>query len=77
MSNLLFKFLLSFLFINKTLGINISKTGTVMNAKISVFVICVKAIIFLLYNSHDCTFNRLHNITAAVLVSLMVDINGF
>ena len=29
-----------------------------MNAKISVFVICVEAIIyFLLYNLYDCTFN--------------------
>ena len=29
-----------------------------MNAKISVFVICVEAIIYLLlYNLHDCTFN--------------------
>ena len=29
-----------------------------MNAKISVFVTCVKAIIYLLlYNLHDCTFN--------------------
>ena len=29
-----------------------------MNTKISVFVICVEAIIyFLLYNWHDCTFN--------------------
>ena len=29
-----------------------------MNAKISVFLICVKAIIYLLlYNLHDCTFN--------------------
>ena len=29
-----------------------------MNAKISVFVIFVKAIIYLLlYNLHDCTFN--------------------
>ena len=28
-----------------------------MNAKISMFVICVKAIIYLLlYNLHDCTF---------------------
>ena len=67
-SNLLFKFLLSFPFINKTLGINILKTGRVMNAKISVFVICVKAMIFLLYNSRHCTSNRLNNITAAVLV---------
>ena len=30
-----------------------------MNAKISVFVIYVEAIIyFLLYNLHDCTFNK-------------------
>ena len=29
-----------------------------MDAKISVFVICVEAIIYLLlYNLHDCTFN--------------------
>ena len=30
-----------------------------MNAKISVFVICVEAIIYwLLYNLYDCTFNK-------------------
>ena len=30
-----------------------------MNTKIFVFVICVKAIIYLLlYNLHDCTFNK-------------------
>ena len=30
-----------------------------MNAKISMFVICVEAIIYLLlYNLHDCTFNE-------------------
>ena len=29
-----------------------------MNAKVSAFVICVEAIIYLLlYNLHDCTFN--------------------
>ena len=28
-----------------------------MNAKISVFVVCVEAIMYLLYNLHDCTFN--------------------
>ena len=28
-----------------------------MNAKISVFIICVKAIVYLLYDLHDCTFN--------------------
>ena len=33
---------------------------TAMNAKISVLVICVEAIIYLLlYNLHDCTFNFL------------------
>ena len=33
-------------------------TGAAMNAKVSVFVICVEAIIYLLvYNLHDCTFN--------------------
>ena len=30
-----------------------------MNAKISVFVICVEAIILLLYNLHDCILMRL------------------
>ena len=37
-----------------------------MNAKISVFVICVEAIIYsLLHNLHDCTFNKtLHRIDA-------------
>ena len=34
------------------------KTGTAMNAKISVFVICVEAITYLLlYNLHDFAFN--------------------
>ena len=34
------------------------KTSIAMNAKISVFVICVEAILyFLLHNLHDCTFN--------------------
>ena len=32
-----------------------------MNAKISVFIICVKAIRYLLfYNLHDCTFKNGH-----------------
>ena len=40
------QFLLTFLFINKHLGsITYSKTRTAMNVKISVFVICVEAII--------------------------------
>ena len=49
---------MSFLFIDKTLLHNNFKTRTAMNAKISVFAICVAAIIYLLlYNLHDCTFN--------------------
>ena len=33
-----------------------------MNAKISVFVICVEEFIYLLlYNLHDCTFKRISN----------------
>ena len=48
-------FLLSFLFINKTLRLNNLKTRTAMNV---VFVICVETIIYLLLcNLHDCTFN--------------------
>ena len=43
-----------FLFVNKTLRLN-----NFMNAKISVFVIFVEAVIYLLlYNLHDCTFNN-------------------
>ena len=38
--------------------LNNLKTRAAMNAKISVFVICVEAITYLLlYNLHDCTFN--------------------
>ena len=50
-------FLLSFLFTNKTLRLNNLNTGTAMNVKIPVFVICVEAVIYLLlYNLHECTF---------------------
>ena len=36
----------------------IKKLRTIMNVKISVFVICIEAIMyFLLYNLHDCNFN--------------------
>ena len=50
---------MSFLFINKTLRLNNLKTRTAMNAKISIFVICVEAIIYLsLHNFHDCTFKH-------------------
>ena len=46
------------MFINKTLRLNNSKTRKAMNAKISVFVVCVEAIIYLLlYNLHGCTLN--------------------
>ena len=46
--------------INKTLRLNNLKTRTAMNAKISEFVICVETIIYLLlYNLHDCTFNKM------------------
>ena len=45
------------LFINKTLPLNNLRNRTAMNAKISMLVICVEAIIYLLlYNMHDCTF---------------------
>ena len=51
---------LYFLFISKTLQLKNLKTRTAINAEISVFVICVDAIIhLLLYNLHECTFNRL------------------
>ena len=43
-----------------------------MNAKISVFVICVEAIIYLLlYNLHDCTFNTSYRETAAKRATLI------
>ena len=52
------QFPLSFLFINKTLQLNNLKTRTGMNAKMSVFVVCVEAIIYLLlFNLHARTFN--------------------
>ena len=47
--------LLSLLLIKKTLWLNNLNT-VAMNERISVFVICVEAIIYLLYNLHDCTF---------------------
>ena len=58
-SSLLFNnFYCLFLFINKTSPLINLKTSTAMNAKISVFVICVEAIMnLLLYNFHDWTFN--------------------
>ena len=45
------------MFINKTLRLNNLKTRKDTNAKVSVFVICVKAIMYLLLNNfHGCTF---------------------
>ena len=41
-----------------------------MNANISVFVICVEAIIYLLlYNLHDCTFKIATLFSIATLIS--------
>ena len=59
-SSLLFNSFYFFLFINKILGLNNLKTRSVTNAKISVLVIGVEAIIYLLlYNLHDCTFKKI------------------
>ena len=54
-SSLLFNsFYCLFLLVNKTLLLNKLKTRADMNAKISVFVICVETIIYLLLNNlHD------------------------
>ena len=52
------------MFISKTLWLNNSKTKRAMNAKISILVICVEAIIYvLLHNLHDSTLNSMHNIS--------------
>ena len=56
------QFLLSFLFINKSLRLNNLKTRTAINAKISVFVIFIEAIMyFLLYNLLDFTSETIGN----------------
>ena len=57
-----------FLFINKKLRLNNLKTRIAVNAKISVFVICVEAIIYLLlYDLHDCTINcKIYDVTTLV-----------
>ena len=60
-SSLLFKqFLLSLLFINKTLWLHNLKTRTAINAKISVLVTCVEAIMHLLL--HNLHLKVLHNL---------------
>ena len=49
-----------------------------MNAKISVFVICVEAIIyFLLYNLHDCTFKQVDICWEAQELSVMLNVLPF
>ena len=51
-----FIYYLSFIFINKNWRLNYTKTKTAMNAKLSISVICVEAIIyFLLHDLQDCT----------------------
>ena len=52
---------------NKHLRLNRLKTTAAMNARISVFVICVEAIIyFLLHNLHDCSI-KLYILTYSLL----------
>ena len=65
-SSPLFKsFYSHFLFIRKTLRFNDVQTRTVGNAKISVFLLFVEAIIYLLlYYLHNCTFKRIKLTTA-------------
>ena len=59
-SNLLLAVSFLFSVYKQTLRLN-KKTRTTMNAKVSVCVICVKAIIYLLLlNMHDFTFKMLH-----------------
>ena len=54
----------------QTLRLNNLKTRTAINAKISLFVICVKAITYLLlYNLHDCTFNKFAKFTEKTSLS--------
>ena len=55
-SSLLFQFLLSFLIGDRSLRLGGFGAGVAMGAEISVFDICVEAIIYLLlYNMHDST----------------------
>ena len=60
--------------LNKTLRLNNLKTRPAMNEKISVFVFCVEAIIYLLlYNLHDCTFKvKKFNMVSAVYLVIHV-----
>ena len=65
---------MSFLFINKTLRLNNLKIRIAMNAKISVFVIRVEAIIYLLlYDLHDCIFKYLDFQKVPIQYQLLVN----
>ena len=44
------------MFMKKTLRLNNLKTRTALNAKVTVFVICVEAIKYLLYDFDECSF---------------------
>ena len=45
-----------------------------MNVKISVFVICVEAIIYLLlYNLHDCAFKLFYQFSILLFISFPVN----
>ena len=68
---------MSFLFISKDLRLSNIKTRTTINAKISVFVIWVEAIIyFLLYNLHDCTLLVFYEILLLNLINLPLDLSS-
>ena len=65
-SNLFFNISIVFS-VYKTLRLNNVKTRSAINAKISVFVICVEAIIYLLlYNLYDCTFKRARKVEITI-----------
>ena len=77
-SSLLFNsFYCLFLFIKKTLWLNNVKTRTAMNAKISVFLICVEVIIYLpLYNLHDCTFNYFYHCSVRAVRFMLIFVSN-
>ena len=55
----IFKKLVYFLTVSIVLWLNMLKTKTAINTKISMFAICVELNIYLLlYNSHDHTFKK-------------------
>ena len=57
-----------FLFINKILRLDNLKTAAATNAKISAFLICVEATVYLLlYSLHDCTFKNYSTVKTMLL----------